>query len=149
MAKRKIIVYVATSADGFIARNSKRYEFYVITPPGLNGTPARPLPPETTSYGELTWTRRLERDILDLINRGKLSKPVIVTHGFPGSLAAHELAAQHADTFGGVIDIAAIPLQLFPSPKDPSGRTPSSAGTVATISKNTQTAGMHRTIASP
>ncbi len=27
----------------FIARNESKYKFYVVTPPGLNGTPARPL----------------------------------------------------------------------------------------------------------
>jgi pimeloyl-ACP methyl ester carboxylesterase len=110
--------------DGFIARNQSQYKFYVVTPSGLNGTPARPLPPETISYGELTWTRRLERDVLDLIKREKLTKPVIVTHGFPGSLAADEIAVQHPEILGGVIDIAVMPPQFFPSPKDPTRNTP-------------------------
>jgi len=110
--------------DGFIARNQARYKFYLVTPPGLNGTPARPLPAETVSYGELTWTRRLERDVLDLIKKEKLRKPVIVTHGFPGSLAALEIAVQRPDAVGGVIDVAVIPVQFFPSPKDPSFKTP-------------------------
>jgi pimeloyl-ACP methyl ester carboxylesterase len=110
--------------DGFMARNESQYQFYVVTPPGLNGTAARPLPPEMTSYGELTWTRRLERDILELIRRDKLHKPVIVAHGFPGSLVAHELATQHPEALGGVIDIAGMPVQFIPSPKDPSWKTP-------------------------
>jgi pimeloyl-ACP methyl ester carboxylesterase len=110
--------------DAFIARNQSLYKFYGVTPPGLNGTPARPLPPETTSYGEFTWTRRLGRDVLELISREKLSKPVIVAHGFPGSLVAEELAFQQPDLLGGVIEIASIPVQFFPSPKDPSWKTP-------------------------
>jgi pimeloyl-ACP methyl ester carboxylesterase len=110
--------------DAFIARNQSLYKFYVVTPPGLNGTPARPLPPETTSYGEFTWTRRLGRDVLELISREKLSNPVIVAHGFPGSLVAEELAFQHPDVLGGVIEIASMPVQFFPSPKDPSRKTP-------------------------
>jgi len=105
---------------GFMARNDSQYKFYLVTPPGLNGTPARPLPGETTSYGDLTWTRRLEQDILDLIHREKLRKPVIVAHGFPGSLVADELAVQHPEVLGGVIDVAVMPVQFFPSPKDPS-----------------------------
>src|SRR5260370_937580 len=118
-------VYSGNAAfDGFIARNQSQYKFYLVTPPGLNQTSARPLPPETTSYGELTWTRRLERDVLDLISREKLNKPVIVAHGFPGSLVAHELAIRHPRVLGGVIDIAVVPVQFFPSPKDPSGKTP-------------------------
>jgi len=77
--------------DEFMKRNESQYRFYLVTPPGLNGTSARPLPPETTSYGELSWTRRLERDVLDLISREKLNRPVIVAHGFPGSLIAAEM----------------------------------------------------------
>jgi pimeloyl-ACP methyl ester carboxylesterase len=109
--------------DGFMARNESRYTFHVVTPPGLSGTRARALPPETISYGELTWTRRLARDVLDLINRERLQAPVIVTHGFPGSLVAHELAARHPEKIAGVIDVAAMPLQFSPSPRDPSGKT--------------------------
>src|SRR5215471_5857567 len=49
-------VYSGNDAfEGFTARNDSRYKFYVVTPPGLNGTAARPLPSEITSYGELTW----------------------------------------------------------------------------------------------
>src|SRR5262249_13763594 len=93
----------------------------------LNGTPARPLPLEATSYGELTWTRRLEQDVLDLISREKLNKPVIVAHGFPGSLLADEIAARHPELLGGVIDLAVMPIQPFPSPKDPSFRKPATS----------------------
>jgi pimeloyl-ACP methyl ester carboxylesterase len=113
-----------TAFDGFIARNQAQYKFYLVTPPGLNGTPARQLPSETTSYGEFTWTRRLERDILDLINREELDKPVVVVHGFPGSLIAHDLATRHPGALGGIIDIAVMPVQFFPSLKDPSRRMP-------------------------
>jgi pimeloyl-ACP methyl ester carboxylesterase len=109
--------------SGFIARNLSQYAFYVLTPPGLNGTDPRSLPPETTSYGEFTWTRRLGRDILELISREKLKRPVIVTHGFPGSLAAHELASRHPELIGGVIDIAVMPVQFFPSFKEPGRKT--------------------------
>ena len=114
--------------DGFMARNESQYKFYVVTPPGLNGTPARPLPSETTSYGELTWTRRLELDVLDLISREKLKRPVIVAHGFPGSLVAHEIAVRHPEVLGGVIDVAVMPVLFFPSPRDPSFRKPATPG---------------------
>jgi len=113
-----------TAFDGFIARNQAQYKFYLVTPPGLNRTPARPLPTETTSYGEFTWTRRLERDILDLIRGEKLDQPVIVAHGFPGSLIAHDIAIRHPEALAGVIDIAVMPVQFFPSLKDPSRRMP-------------------------
>jgi pimeloyl-ACP methyl ester carboxylesterase len=110
--------------DGFIARNQSEYKFYLVTPPGLMGTPARELPPETTSYGDQTWTRRLERDVLELIKREKLNKPIILAHGFPGSLVAREIATQHPQLIGGVIDIAATAVQPFPSPNDATRKTP-------------------------
>jgi pimeloyl-ACP methyl ester carboxylesterase len=114
----------ATSFDGFIARNQSRYKFYVVTPPGINGTPARRAPDERSSFGEMAWTRRLERDILALINREKLSRPVIVTEREPGSQAAIELAAAHPDKIGGVVLAATNLTQFFPSPKDPARKTP-------------------------
>lgn len=105
--------------DGFIARNLANYRFYLVTPPGLNETPARRLPAESVSYGELPWTRRLEKDILELVKRRKLKNSLLVAHGFPGSLAAVELAHEHPELFAGIIDIAAIPVQPFFSPRDP------------------------------
>src|SRR5437868_11088995 len=78
----------ATSFDGFIARNESRYTFYIVTPPGINGTPPRSTPAAGTSFGEQTWTRRLERDILDLIRKEKMTKPVIIAESHPASTAA-------------------------------------------------------------
>ena len=114
----------ANSFAGFIARNQSRYKFYVVTPPGINGTPARSMPAERSSFSEMTWTRRLERDILDLIAREKLSKPIIVTEREPGSQAAIELAIAHPDKIGGVVLAATNLTQFFASPKDPTRKTP-------------------------
>jgi pimeloyl-ACP methyl ester carboxylesterase len=109
--------------DAFIARHQTDYRFFIVTPPGLNGTRARRMPPSTASYGARPWTRRLERDILDLIRHERLERPVIIAHGYPGSLAATALAANHSDSIGGVIEVAAMPVQPTPSPSDPTGAT--------------------------
>ena len=114
----------ATSFDGFIARNRSRYKFYVVTPPGLNGTPARPMPPGGSKLAEPVWTRLLERDILSLIRREKMTRPVIVAERQPGSVAAMELAIEHPDEVGGVVLVATNLVQFFPSPKDPTRRRP-------------------------
>src|SRR5262249_44818019 len=45
--------------DPFIERHASDYRFFIVTPPGLNGTRPRPMPPAGTSFGERTWTRRL------------------------------------------------------------------------------------------
>jgi pimeloyl-ACP methyl ester carboxylesterase len=112
------------SFDGFIARNELKYKFYVLTPPGLNGTPARSMPAAGSSFTELTWTRHLERDILDLIKREKLSKPVIIAGQMPASIAAIELAEERPDEVGGIVLVGANPVQFVFSPKDPTRKTP-------------------------
>jgi pimeloyl-ACP methyl ester carboxylesterase len=112
------------SFDGFIARNQTQYKFFLLTPPGLNGTPARAMPPAGTSFAEMSWTRRLERDILDLIRREKLSKPLIVAERQPAAQAAMELASEHPEQIGGVVLVATNLVQFFASPKDPTRKTP-------------------------
>ena len=112
------------SFDGFIARNQSQYKFFLLTPPGINGTPARAMPAAGTSFGELTWTRRLERDILDLIRRENLSKPVIVAERQPAAQAAIELASEHPAQIGGVILLGTNLVQFFSAPKDPTRKTP-------------------------
>ena len=112
------------SFDGFIARNQSQYRMFLLTPPGLIGTAARAMPAAGTSVGELTWTRRLERDILDLIRREKLSKPVIVAERQPAAQAAIELASEHPDQIGGVVLVGTNLVQFFSAPKDPTRKTP-------------------------
>jgi pimeloyl-ACP methyl ester carboxylesterase len=114
----------ANSFDGFIARNQSRYTFYIVTPPGINGTPARPMPAAGSSFGELTWTRHLERDILALIRKEKMVKPIIVAESHPASTAAIDLAVEHPDKIGGVVISGTNLVQFFPSPKDPTRKSP-------------------------
>ncbi|PYS75307.1 MAG: hypothetical protein DMF73_01055 [Acidobacteria bacterium] len=112
------------SFDDFIARNQSQYKLFLLTPPGINGTPARALPAAGTSFGELTWTRSLERDLLDLIRREKLSKPVILAERQPAAQAAIELASEHPAQIGGVVLVGTNLVQFFSAPKDPTRKTP-------------------------
>jgi len=114
----------AKSFDSFIARNQSQYKCFLLIPPGINGTPSRAMPAPGTSFSELTWTRSLERDILDLIRREKLTKPIIVAERQPGAQAAIELAIEHPDQIGGVVLVGTNLVQAFFSPKDPSRKTP-------------------------
>jgi pimeloyl-ACP methyl ester carboxylesterase len=114
----------ARSFDSFIARNQSLYKFLVVTPPGINGTPSRPMPTPGASFGELTWTRLLERDILDLIRREKLTTPIIVAERQPAAQAAMELAIEHPEQVAGVVLVGTNLVQSFFSPKDPTRKTP-------------------------
>jgi pimeloyl-ACP methyl ester carboxylesterase len=118
--------------DRFVARNASRYRFHMVTPPGLGGTPPRQLPPETSSAGEFRWTRRLARDIRELIERNRLDKPIVVVHGFPGSLAAEELTSTHPQLLGGVIEVASMPVQAMASFANP-GRELTPAERIAIV----------------
>ena len=77
------------------------------------------MPAAGTSFAELTWTRRLELDILDLIHRENLSKPVIVAERQPAAQAAIELASEHPGQIGGVVLVGTNLVQFFSAPKDP------------------------------
>jgi pimeloyl-ACP methyl ester carboxylesterase len=113
----------ATSYDNFIAQNQSRYKLYVVTSPGINGTPARPMPPAGSSFAERPWTRRLELDLLELIRKEKIAKPIIVAESQPGSIAAMDIALEHPDQIGGVVISGTSLLQFFSSPKDPTRKT--------------------------
>jgi len=112
------------SFAGFVTRNQSQYQLFLVTPPGINGTPARAMPAGGASFGEMTWTRRLERDILDLIRREKLKRPVIVAERQPAAQAAIELAIEHPDQIGAVVLVGTNLVQFFSAPKDPTRKTP-------------------------
>jgi pimeloyl-ACP methyl ester carboxylesterase len=114
------------SFHGFMAANKSRYRFYVVTPPGVNGTPARPLPATGPEWPELTWTHSLERDLLNLINREQLVNPIIIAERQPASVAALELAGTHPQAIGGVVLTATDLPPFFPTPRDPTRKTPAS-----------------------
>jgi len=111
------------SFAGFIAANESRYRIYELTPPGIGGTPARAMAAAALGVSELTWTRLLERDILNLIQREKLARPLIIAERQPASVAVIALARRHPEMVGGVVLTGTNLLQFFPSPKDPTGRT--------------------------
>ena len=82
------------------------------------------MPAAGRSFSELTWTRRLERDILDLIRREKLTRAIIVAERQPAAQAAIELAIDHPDQIGGVVLVGTNLVQFFSAPKDPTRKTP-------------------------
>lgn len=114
----------SNSFDSFIVRNESEYKFYLVTPPGINGTLPRAMPAAGTSFSEMTWTRRLTADLRNLILREKLSKPVIIAERQPGAQAAINLAIEHPEEVGGVVLTGTNLVQAFFSPKDPTRKAP-------------------------
>ena len=89
------------------------------------------MPAAGSSFSEMSWTRRLERDILDLISKQKMRKPVIVAERQPAAQAAIELAVQHPDQIAGVVLVGTNLVQFFPAPKDPTRKTPTTRSLVS------------------
>jgi pimeloyl-ACP methyl ester carboxylesterase len=114
----------ATSFDNFMQRNQANYKFYLLTPAGLNGTRARAIASPAPSFAAQTWTKSLERDLVQLVSKEKLIRPVLVVGGHPASTAAVNVATENPRMFGGIVFVSGNLVQFFASPKDPTRKTP-------------------------
>ncbi|MCZ6713422.1 MAG: alpha/beta fold hydrolase [Deltaproteobacteria bacterium] len=95
--------------EGFMQANAERYRMLAVTLPGFGGTPAPPMPPEKTSYGELSWTRGAQAAVVRLIEEEKLDRPVVVGHWLSATPIALGLAVERPDLVRGVIVISGVP----------------------------------------
>lgn len=93
----------ASVFDDFIEVNRDRYTMYAVTLAGYGDTPAPPMPPEGTSYGEQSWNRGAIDGLVRLIEKEKLNKPVVVGHFVQGTQMALRLAIDHPEKVGGVV----------------------------------------------
>lgn len=87
----------------FMEANKNNYTMYAVTIPGFGKTPAPPMPPAGTSYGEQSWNKGAVEGIAKLIDKEKLSKPVIVGHFVQGIQLAVMLATSYPEKVGRLI----------------------------------------------
>ena len=99
----------ASVFEGFMNRNAGRYHMFAVTLPGFEGTPAPPMPPPGTSYGDQTWTRASGEAIVRLILERRLRRPVVVGHFVNGSQVAMQVAVSHPDLVRGLVLLAGTP----------------------------------------
>jgi pimeloyl-ACP methyl ester carboxylesterase len=104
--------------DEFMQRNADRYTMYAITLPGFDGTPSPPTPAESELFELCHWTNGAISGILDLIEREKLQRPIIVGHHNLGDHLAMRLGLEHPDLVGGVIVVSGEPSRGVPSDLD-------------------------------
>ncbi len=96
----------------FVEANKDRYTMFAVTIAGYGGTPAPPMPPEGTSYGEQTWMKAAEQAIVDLALG--LNKPVVVGNFLEATQYALRLAIDHAEEIHSVVIIGGAPMVLPP-----------------------------------
>lgn len=99
----------------FIKRYKNEYTIYTITPAGFEGTPAPPMPNASIPYSSMSWTEGIMNGIVNLIEKEKLDKPVVVAHFVTATQVALDLAHDHPDLISAVIIIGGSPFRYFPS----------------------------------
>jgi pimeloyl-ACP methyl ester carboxylesterase len=110
----------------FMRANESRYRMVAVTLPGFAGTPAPPMPPTGTSYGEATWTRAAAEAIARLITTEGLRRPIVLGHFIVATQVALRLALDYHDLVGGLVIVGGEPMRYVPSRRDSTGKTPMS-----------------------
>jgi len=92
--------------DEFMAAHATQYTMHAVTLAGFGGTAAPPMPPDSVSFGALTWTRGAYDAVVKHIQAEGLDRPVIVGHWLGGTQIALWLALEHPELVSGVIIIS-------------------------------------------
>jgi len=109
---------------GFMKKNKKRFTMYAVTLPGSGGSPPLPMPAQNTSYGKRTGLETLQTALLNLIENEKIVRPVVAGNLLIASWLALNTAINYPEKISGVIIFSGMPYASWPSPKDPTGKTP-------------------------
>lgn len=96
----------------FVADHRDDFTVHLVTLPGNEGTPAPPMPPEGTSYGEATWTRAAVDGIAGMIEERGLEDPVVLGHFYQGGHVAFRLAVRRPELIGGAIVVGSEATRL-------------------------------------
>jgi len=109
--------------------NDHRDEFHMVSVslPGFGGSPAPPMPPQGTSYGDQTWISAAVAGVVRAIVEEGLRRPVLVGHFLIGTQVALRVAAERPDLVSGVVIIGGEPWRYLPSRRDSTGQTPVTA----------------------
>lgn len=95
--------------EEFMRRNADRYHMFAVTLPGFEGTPAPPMPPPGTSYGDQTWTRSAIEAVTRLVRQKRLEQPVMVGFSINGTQVAMGVALEHPELVRAVVLLSGTP----------------------------------------
>lgn len=98
--------------DNFIQENKHKYTIYNVTLAGFGGTAPPPMP-DSATYDKQLWINGAVNGILELINKEKLVKPIIISHFNIGTQVALNLALDHSDQISKVVLLSGIPYRYY------------------------------------
>ena len=101
----------------FMESRKEEFTMYAVTLPGFGGTPAPPMPPEGTSYGEQTWTRSTITGLTRLIEQEGLDSPIIVAHWINASGIALRLALEQPEAVSALVIISGVTYNASSNPE--------------------------------
>ncbi len=101
----------------FMDRNADRYTMYAVTLPGYGGTPAPPRP-ETLDLKSTPWWDGAEKGVINLIEKNRLNKPVVVGMATSSHLAIR-LAVNRPDRIRAAVVIGGNIYSTFRSLANP------------------------------
>ncbi|MHC4977114.1 MAG: alpha/beta fold hydrolase [Planctomycetota bacterium] len=109
----------ASIFDPIIDSDSNQFTYHIATPAGYADTPAPPMPPEGTSYGERTWWSAFEHSLWNELEARDIESPILLTF-LDGAQSAVLLASSHPGAVRAIITIAGLPQMEFQGtiPKD-------------------------------
>ncbi len=106
-----------TIYQNFMDHNAERYTMYAVTLPGFGGTPPPPKP-ASLEVTATPWWDGAEKGIVNLIEKNRLHRPVVVGMAGSGYLAAR-LALDHPDKIRSVVTLDGTVYSPFRSLANP------------------------------
>lgn len=110
-----------TVYETFMERNKDAYTMYAVTLPGFGGTASPPAPTDPADIASTPWLNNAEKQIVELISRESLEKPVILGHSLGGHLVCR-IAARHPDLITSAIAVDGMPAFPMGSSDQPMSR---------------------------
>lgn len=99
--------------EGLANAFKTKYTVYIVTPAGFGKTPGPVMPSNETKYNEMTWTNGIAKGILELIEKEKLIRPVVIAHHITATQVAFKLGIDNSDKIGKLIIISGSPYRYY------------------------------------
>ena len=108
--------------NNFLEGNSANFDFHVVTLPGTTELAGYTIP--SGSYANHSWLNAIDLALYRYVSNKNLKEMIIGGHLVIATHVALSFALKHPDIISHTIIMSGQPYASWPSPKDPSGKTP-------------------------